>query len=221
VQLPVGAGEPPRRPPFAVWGIAALDVALFVLLARLAPADLTAVVDRYGLVPRELLRALAEPASAPRSAWLAPLASMFLHADPLHLAGNLLYLWIFGAELERRLGHLRFLLFYLCCGLAAAALHVASAPAAWLPALGASGAISGLIGAHLASGPARRVRLYWPDVEVPALAFLLLWIGLQLAGALVGSPGVAVFAHLGGFAAGALAARALGRGGPAHARLRS
>jgi membrane associated rhomboid family serine protease len=153
-----------------------------------------------------------------------PVTSMFLHADPLHLAGNLLFLWIFGGALEQRLGHARFLLFFLACGLAAAALHVASAPDSYLPTLGASGAVSGLLGAYAVGGPARRIRLVWPRVDVSALTFLLLWLALQLAAGLsswAGGEGVAGWAHVGGFAAGALLARGLPARPAAHARLRS
>lgn len=223
MQLPVGGDAAPRPAPVVVAAIVLVDVALFALLARMAQPDATAVVDRYGLVPRELLRALAQPAARNEIAWLAPLSSMFLHADRLHLAGNLLYLWIFGAELERRLGHARFLLFYVACGLAAAALHVASAPGSFVPALGASGAISGLLGAYAASAPSRRLPLYWPRVEVPALALLVLWVALQLASGIAAwsGGGVAGWAHVGGFAAGVLLARGALCARPARSRLRS
>ena len=223
MQHPAG-GDAPRSAPLAVALIGLLDVALFGYTASLAPHDAIALVDRYGLVPRELLRAVAHAAPGSAVAWLTPLSSMFLHADPLHLAGNLVFLWIFGAELERELGHGRFALFYLACGLAAAALHVASAPDSYLPTLGSSGAVSGLLGAFAVGGPTRRVRLYWPRVEVSALAFLLLWVALQLASGLAataGGKGVAGWAHAGGFAAGALLARGLAPRRPARARLRS
>ena len=224
MQVPVGGDDPPRLAPLAVAGIALLDVAVFVWMASLEPHDATAFVDRHGLVPREFLRAVAQPAPGSAYAWWMPVSSMFLHADPLHLAGNLLFLWIFGGALEQRLGHARFLVFFLACGLAAAALHVASAPDSYLPTLGASGAVSGLLGAYAVGGPARRIRLVWPRVDVSALTFLLLWLALQLAAGLsswAGGEGVAGWAHVGGFAAGALLARGLPARPAAHARLRS
>ena len=224
MQLVLAGDRARPSAPLAVAAIGFLDVALFAALAVLPSGDAADVVDRFGLVPREMVRALAHPGLAPSRVWLTPLCSMFLHAGPLHLAGNLVYLWIFGADLESRLGHWRFLLFYLACGLAAAALHVASAPSSWLPTLGASGAISGLLGAYAARDPTRRVRIYWPRGEVPALAFLLVWVVLQLAASLDGWGGggaVAGFAHLGGFVAGALLARGLVPQRPARARLRS
>ena len=224
MQLPVGGDRAPPAAPLAVAAIGLIDLALFAALASLPPQDAAAAVDRYGLVPRELLRAIAHPAPGSERAWLTPLSSMFLHAGPLHLVGNLVYLWIFGADLEARVGPWRFLLFYFACGLAAAALHVASAPSSWLPTLGASGAISGLLGAYAARDPTRRVRLYWPRGDVPALAFLLTWAALQLAAGLDawgGGGAVAGFAHLGGFTAGAVLARGLVPQRPARARLRS
>ena len=224
MQVPVGGDDPPRLAPLAVAAIALIDVAVFVWMASLEPHDATAFVDRHGLVPREFLRAVAQPAPGSAYAWWMPVTSMFLHADPLHLAGNLLFLWIFGGALEQRLGHARFLLFFLACGLAAAALHIASAPDSYLPTLGASGAVSGLLGAYAIGGPTRRIRLVWPRVDVSALTFLLLWLVLQLAAGLsswAGGEGVAGWAHVGGFAAGALLARGLPARPAAHARLRS
>jgi membrane associated rhomboid family serine protease len=240
VQLPVGGDDPPRaaplatathaplgtatHAPLAVAAIALLDIALFVWMASMAPHDATAFVDRHGLVPREFLRALANPAAGSAYAFWMPLTSMFLHADPLHLAGNLVFLWIFGGGLEQRLGHARFLLFFLACGLAAAAFHVASAPDSFLATLGASGAVSGLLGAYVVGGPLRRIRLVWPRIDVSAPAFLLLWLALQIAAGLAswaGGESVAGWAHVGGFAAGALLARGLSAPPAAHARLRS
>ena len=224
MQLPAGGVDSPPPAPVAVAAIAFLDVALFAWMASLAPHDATAIVDRHGLVPRELLRAIAQTAPGSGAAWWMPFTSMFLHADPLHLAGNLLFLWIFGGELEQRLGHARFLLFFLTCGLAAATLHVASAPDSYLATLGASGAVSGLLGAYVAGGPMRRIRLVWPRADVSAPAFLLLWLALQVATGLssrAGGQDVAGWAHVGGFAAGALLARGLAIGPAAHARLRS
>jgi membrane associated rhomboid family serine protease len=214
---------PSRSAPLSAAIIAVLDVALYVWLALQDPAQATAFVDGYGLVPREWLRALAGAGGATRV--LSPLTSMFVHVDAWHLAGNVLYLWIFGSALEARVGSLRFTAFFLACGLAASLVHVASAPDGFLPALGASGAISGLLGAYAVSSPAWRIQLPWPPMAVPALALLLLWIALQGLSALAswGEPAGAVagWAHVGGFAAGALGARALACRRPARAGLRS
>jgi membrane associated rhomboid family serine protease len=222
VLRPLREDVPSGSLPGVVAALALLDVVLFGHVTRLAPSESIAFVERWGLVPRELLRAFAHPASAGLRPWLTPLTSMFLHGDALHLAGNLLYLGVFGVQIERLLGHARFLVFYAACGLAAAALHVALAPSSYVVTLGASGAISGLLGAYLVRHPGARLRLFGTDLWVPLGVFLALWIALQLASGLValrdGGGGVAWWAHAGGFGAGAALAQRLA---PARARLRS
>jgi membrane associated rhomboid family serine protease len=224
VLVPMRGDVPARSAPIAVAAITALDVVAFFYLMSLAPSEATSLVDRYGLVPREFVRALAHPVSGSERIWLTPLTSMFLHGDALHLAGNLLYLWVFGTQIEDLLGHARFGVFYLACGIAAALLHVASAPGSYLSTLGASGAISGLLGAYAVSYPTGRLRLLWPSVRVPALLFLFVWIALQLASGIqaygTGSSGVAWWAHVGGFGAGAVLARAMAIRPPARSRSR-
>ena len=219
---PLREDVPSGSLPVVVATLALLDVVLFVHVTRLASSESIAFVERWGLVPRELLRAFAHPASAGLRAWLTPLTSMFLHGDALHLAGNLLFLGIFGTQIERQLGPARFLVFYATCGLAAAALHVALAPSSYVVTLGASGAISGLLGAYLVGHPGARLRLFGSDRWIPLGAFLVLWIALQLAAGLValrdGGGGVAWWAHAGGFGMGAALAPRLV---PARARSRS
>jgi membrane associated rhomboid family serine protease len=140
---------------------------------------------------------------------------MFLHGGWGHLLGNSLYLWVFGNNVEDSMGKFRFLAFYLLCGLAAAAAHVAVDPGSPVPTVGASGAISGVLGGYLLLYPRVRVRTYFPPLflfHVPAWVVLIFWFGSQL---LTGLPqlspmrpdvssGVAVWAHIGGFVAGAL-----------------
>lgn len=133
----------------------------------------------WGLVPREFLHGVENP-----RALVTPLTSIFLHAGHVHLLGNLLYLWIFGASIEGALGAPRFLIFYFVCGLAASMIHVASAPESLLPTVGASGAISGVLGAYLRLYPKGKLELFLIPVRVPALLFLLLWFGLQVASGL-------------------------------------
>jgi membrane associated rhomboid family serine protease len=151
-------------------------------------------------------------------AWLTFLTSMFLHAGWLHLAGNLLYLWIFGNNIEDRLGHVGFAVFYLVAGLAAAAAQIAPDPASTVPMVGASGAISGVLGAYLVLYPRSRVVVFIPISfmllhEIRAFWLLLIWFAAQLISA-VGAPagaGVAWWAHIGGFLAGAVVALPLVR----------
>lgn len=142
--------------------------------------------------------------------WSALVTSMFMHGGWAHLLGNMLFLWVFGNNIEDSMGHLRFLAFYLLCGVGAALVHVSFSPMSAVPMVGASGAISGIMGAYILLYPGARVRTYFPPFfffRVRAFFFLLLWFVLQLSEALLvpGMPdegGVAVWAHIGGFVAG-------------------
>jgi membrane associated rhomboid family serine protease len=147
--------------------------------------------------------------------YLTPLISMFLHGSWSHLIGNCLFLWVFGNNIEDSMGRARFMLFYLLCGLAAAAAQVAMDPASPVPMVGASGAISGVMGAYLVLYPTVRVNMLFIFIIIfrifplPAWLVLIYWLGLQvfaalsqLTGAGVASSGVAVMAHIGGFVAG-------------------
>jgi membrane associated rhomboid family serine protease len=149
---------------------------------------------------------------------LTPITSMFLHGSWSHIIGNSLFFWVFGNNIEDSMGHLRFLVFYLACGIAAAAAHVLLDPLSPIPTVGASGAISGILGAYLILYPRVRVNMLFiffiifRVIPIPAWLVLLWWFGLQV---LMGLPqlmevrpevsgGVAVWAHVGGFVAGIL-----------------
>jgi membrane associated rhomboid family serine protease len=171
-----------------------------------------AFVLEFGLIPCRLMDLCAYPEDQP-----APLftivSSMFLHAGFLHVGGNMLYLWIFGKNVEDTLGHTRFTLFYLLSGVAAALTQVLASPASEVPMIGASGAVSGVLGAYLILFPQSRVLtlvifgFFWRLVRIPAVIVLGFWIVLQILNGL-GSFGdaetVAWFAHIGGFFAGML-----------------
>jgi membrane associated rhomboid family serine protease len=183
-----------------------------------------------GLVPGELTRqaplGLAVPLGGGATCavdnesinYATPVLSIFLHGSWMHLIGNSLYLWVFGNNVEDSMGRLRFLAFYLLTGVVAAASHVLVDPASPVPTVGASGAISGVMGAYLLLYPRVHVRTFFPPFflfRVPAWAVLLMWFGSQV---LTGLPqlsplrpdvsgGVAVWAHIGGFLAGVLLAR--------------
>jgi membrane associated rhomboid family serine protease len=140
-------------------------------------------------------------------------SSMFLHGGFFHVAGNMLYLWIFGKNVEDTLGHTRFSLFYLLSGVAAAATQVLAAPASEVPMIGASGAVSGILGAYLILFPQARVLtlvifgFFWRLLSIPAVVVLGFWIVLQILnglGSFGEAGGVAWFAHIGGFFAGML-----------------
>jgi membrane associated rhomboid family serine protease len=209
----------PRRTPIAIGALIAVNAIVFcyeMLLSGGPAADGAAVgefVATWGLVPREFLREIADPGATRQVVWLTPISSMFLHGGLIHLASNLLYLWVFGAEVEDWLGSSRFLVFYLACGLAASGFQVASDPDSYVATIGASGAISGVLGAYVVSYPHRRLRLRWPPIPIPAAFFLLVWIVIQVLSGFEDLPaeegGAAWWAHTGGFLAGIALTRSI------------
>ena len=168
------------------------------------------MIHSGGLVPFEIThwRDIGPPALVPLP--FTAFTSMFMHADVMHLGGNMLYLWIFGNNIEDELGKAKFVLFYLAAGLAAAGLQVAFAPLSEIPMVGASGAIAGVLGAYLVAYPRARVRslvflgFFVRLVDIPAGVLLGFWFLLQILSSLAGGAGVAWWAHIGGFAFGAL-----------------
>lgn len=217
--------------------LALCAVWIFLQGAGVEPTLLAASVCNLGLVPGELTGRAPLGLGVPIGPGMqcvvdrdpinlyTPLTSMFLHGSWGHLIGNGLFLWVFGRGVEDSLGRLRFLAFYLICGLAAAATQVVVNPDSAVPMVGASGAISGVLGGFLLLYPWARVRILFVIfifiriISLPAAFVLLWWIGLQV---LTGLPqlttmrpeissGVAVFAHIGGFAAGALLVRLFSR----------
>jgi membrane associated rhomboid family serine protease len=193
----------------------ALNVLAFLYELSLGEA-LEVFIMRYGAVPlRFILAGRAEQVSTVER-FLPLFTSMFLHGGLLHLGGNMLYLWIFGDNVEDRLGHVRFLVFYLVCGLAAGLTQIYIHPTSKIPMVGASGAVAGVLGAYLILFPHARVLalipilFFFQVVELPALLFLIFWFLMQfLSGAIAitAAPyseggGVAWWAHIGGFASG-------------------
>ena len=213
--FPIRDHNPSERTPFVTWALIALNVAIFALTWPMFsdPVALERLYYTWGLVPRE-----SEPTTF--------LTSMFLHGGVMHLLGNMLFLWIFGDNLEEELGHLGFLAFYLAGGLAAAWLQVVADPRSTIPLVGASGAIAGVMGGYLLLFPRARVDVLLffiiiiRIIPVPAWVMLGLWFGLQLFGGYSANSqtgGVAYWAHAGGFVAGFLLIVPLWlrRGGPA------
>jgi membrane associated rhomboid family serine protease len=210
--------------PIVTWGVIATNAAAWLLLQGLGtdPA-LTRSVCELGLVPGELLQRIPPGTRVPlgdavacvttgQPNWLTPLTSMFLHGGWMHLLGNMWFLWIFGNNVEDSMGHARFALFYLLCGLAAAALQVAFQPDSGIPMVGASGAIGGVMGAYIVLYPRVRVHtavvlgFYVSRFSVSAGFMLGYWFLIQLVGGAADlgrtGGGVAFWAHVGGFAAG-------------------
>ena len=191
----------------------------YLLYKRLGRGCLYPVSERdyfviqYGLIPAEFWSGTDLPPTTPFPVWMNIFTSMFLHGGLLHVLGNMLYLWIFGDNVEGAMGHGKFLLFYLACGVGAAMLQMGVHPSSTAPMVGASGAIAGVMGAYLVLFPWARILTIVPIfffiqfIEVPAIVILGLWFLIQFVSGLTdlsSLSGVAWFAHLGGFLTGAL-----------------
>lgn len=175
-----------------------------------------AFVNQYGLAPIKLTTYYRFDGGFTANALTPLFTSIFIHGSWLHIIGNMWFLWIFGDNVEDRLGHLKYLVFYLLCGVGASLIHVAFHPTSYLPVIGASGAISGVLGAYLVSYPEARIHtlliilVIVRFVEIPAYAFLIFWFVFQfVSGSAELSAhqevtGVAYWAHMGGFVVGIL-----------------
>jgi membrane associated rhomboid family serine protease len=196
--FPISDVIPSRTRPVVTIALIVLNTLAYVYQVRVDEATGRALVFDHGVIPA----ALSLPGLV---------TAMFLHADILHFGGNMVFLWIFGDNVEDRLGHVRYLLFYLVTGVLASLAHVAADPSSQVPMIGASGAIAAVMGAYFLLYPQSRVLtavfliVFMDVIEIPALFFLGVWFVLQLAqGALNPQEGVAFWAHAAGFAAGSL-----------------
>jgi membrane associated rhomboid family serine protease len=205
--IPLKSDLPSWRTPYVTLGLIALNLAVYLYQFVLSqPAELLFILD-YGLLPG-WLTGLGQPSPPPGflPRPLTLVSAMFLHGGLWHLAGNMLYLWIFGRNLEDALGPARYLAFYLLGGLAASLAFVASAPQDMVPMIGASGAVAAVLGAYLVLFPRAKVLvLFWflflvQLVRVPAVLLLAIWFLLQVLG--LGGSEVAWMAHIGRFVAG-------------------
>jgi len=207
--IPVRDSVPSRYPPIAVWALIGINVVVFVFEASLDTAAIEQLIVDYGFVPAELSAAATSP-----MVWLTLFSSMFLHGGFMHLAGNMWTLWIFGDNVEDRMGPARFLIFYVLCGLAAGLTHWFTDPQSFIPTVGASGAISGVMGAYLVLFPRSRIVMLFPIFflpyffRIPAVVYLGFWFVAQVGSGAVAlasesdAVGVAFWAHAGGFVAG-------------------
>ena len=213
--IPLRDANPRRHgTPAVTLLLIAANALLFVYELMLGPQELERFVLQAGFVPARVFAGGIDVGEGLASGLL----SMFLHGGWAHFLGNMLFLWIFGDNIEDHLGHAKFLLFYLLTGYAATFAHAFANPESTVPAIGASGAISGVLGAYLVLHPTARILTVVPIffflhfMQVPAWVFLPIWFLLQLfsgiaslgARTTVEAGGVAWFAHIGGFAAGAL-----------------
>lgn len=209
--IPLKDENPTHITPFVNYSLIAINILVFVYQEFITP-DPEAFVLEHALVPAQLLRDLD------LRNFIRLFTSMFMHAGIPHIGGNMLYLWLFGDNVEDAMGHFRYLLFYLLGGLLASAIHIFTSPGSQIPTLGASGAIAAALGAYLILYPRSRVLSLIPLgfflrlTMVPAIIVLGLWFVLQLFQGILalGGPdvgGVAFWAHIGGFAAGFVLAK--------------
>jgi len=201
--FPISDVIPSRTVPFVTIGLIAVNALVFLYQVMLPDRLLEQFVYTYALVPAYF-------------SWGSVLTSMFLHAGWMHVIGNMLYLWIFGDNVEDRLGHVGFVLFYLASGCAAAMLQLVINPFSTVPMVGASGAIAGVMGAYFVLYPESRVLtavfilIFFDLVEIPAIFFLGIWFVMQVLsgvgslGVANASGGTAFWAHIGGFLVGAI-----------------
>jgi membrane associated rhomboid family serine protease len=208
--IPLRDDRPTRTFAFVTVALIVLNAVVFWHELSLSTPDRAqAFFADFALTPAHLTQA-----PSPDS-YRTIFTSMFLHGGWMHIIGNMLYLWIFGRNVEDSVGHFRFIFFYLLCGVAAAAAQIGISPDSTIPMIGASGAISGVLGAYLLLFPRARVLvlfpiwIFWRVFYVPALLLLVFWFGMQLLSglAVLGADingGVAFWAHVGGFVAGML-----------------
>jgi membrane associated rhomboid family serine protease len=232
--IPLRDANPTHRTAIVTIGMIVACFVIFAwqlgLLASGGEEALGTFIRTWGVVPVEVVGAW-ERGDAVGGATAGLISSQFLHGGWLHLLGNMLYLWIFGNNIEDRLGRLPFVVFYLAGGIAAALAQIAIDPASDVPMIGASGAIAAILGAYLVLYPRARITslvflgFFYQLIDVPALLVLAFWFVLQLIDGLASlgvsssGGGVAFFAHIGGFVFGAgvaLVLRSVGRAGPAR-----
>ena len=222
---------PRRRFPFVTYGLIIVNILVFLYELSQGP-QVQGFICAYGVVPEALTHNMPQtsicasqlgqpfPYQTPQPVWLTIFTSMFMHAGWLHIGGNMLFLYIFGDNVEDRLGHLGYLIFYLFCGVVAALAQTLVDPNSTIPSLGASGAIAGVLAAYLVFFPTARVRtliflgIFITLVTLSAFILIGLWFLLQFFDGVIalsdhtqqGAGGVAYFAHVGGFLAGLIIA---------------
>jgi len=199
--IPLSDENPRSILPIVTWSLVGANILVFIWEA-ITPTPLDRIVYRYGFIPTLGLQNLIG---------LRVFTSMFLHADITHIAGNMLYLWVFGDNVEDSCGHISFLVFYLLSGIAGSMTMYLLESTSSIPAIGASGAISGVLGGYILLFPRARIRtvvfaFYFANfIRVPAFALIGFWFILQLLYSIAGvATGVAYWAHIGGFIAGLL-----------------
>ncbi|CAA9557248.1 MAG: Rhomboid family protein [uncultured Thermomicrobiales bacterium] len=218
--IPIGDYAGQRRSfPFVTYALIAINVLVFLYQVSLPEAQLVRFFSQWGLVPREITQGVDAPPTIELPIYATFLSSIFMHGGWLHLGGNMLFLWVFGDNVEDAFGHLKYLLFYLLCGVGASLAQIAINTGSTIPNVGASGAIAGVMGAYLVMFPGATVRtlvtivFFITVTYLPAVLVIGLWFVLQLISG-IGSlgvrtqqtGGVAFWAHIGGLVVGAVLA---------------
>ncbi|UWR10277.1 rhomboid family intramembrane serine protease [Sulfitobacter mediterraneus] len=202
--FPIRDHNPSGRTPYVTYALMAMNIGIFLSYVPLLtePRALYAFYDAWALIPARI---------GMGQGFEGLFTSMFLHGGWMHLLGNMLFLWIFGDNIEDEMGHVRYLLFYIACGVAAGLAQVWFEPSSRVPMVGASGAIAGVMGAYLLLFPKAKVDIliifvvFFRIFPIPAWIMLALWFGAQFLGGIAadaGTGGVAYWAHAGGFVAG-------------------
>ncbi|ARV61792.1 rhomboid family intramembrane serine protease [Nostocales cyanobacterium HT-58-2] len=225
--VPIRDDNPITITPYVTYGLIALNVLAFLYEASLPPQQLDTFLHLAAVVPRELTASFAGiSVNQPVPEWVSLITSQFLHGGLLHLGGNMLFLWIFGNNVEDRLGHVKYLFFYLACGVLASLTQWYFAQNSSIPSLGASGAIAGVMGAYILRFPQAEILgiiplgFFFPTFRVPAYFFLGFWFIQQAFYGIASletptnigmeSGGIAYWAHAGGFLFGAILGPLLG-----------
>lgn len=211
--IPLSDPQTPRQStPVVVWTIIALNIIVFLYELSLG-SQLELFIFSYGAIPLEMTTGRDIPPPGPTLIWFTAFTSMFMHGGWMHVGGNMLYLWVFGDNIEDVLGKTKFIFFYLASGLAALGAQILVDPSSPVPTIGASGAIAGVLGAYLVLYPRSQITTviffgyFIRLIPVPALFYLGLWFVMQFFSGVASlgaatQGGVAYFAHIGGFAAG-------------------
>lgn len=206
--LPIRDHNPSGRTPYITYALMAANILIFLsyVTAFSDPYALNNVYASWGMIPARV---------SSGEGYYTLISSMFLHGGWMHLAGNMLFLWIFGDNIEDEMGHLPYLGFYLLTGMAAGVIHYLSAPYSGVPTVGASGAIAGVMGGYLLLYPKAKVDIliilivFFRILPIPSWIVLMVWLGMQIFGGIGSDPetgGVAYWAHAGGFIAGIICA---------------
>jgi membrane associated rhomboid family serine protease len=207
--LPLKDDNPTLTFPIVTIGLILANGWVFFHQISLDVVESQRFIFQWGAIPYQIVTGQTLYGPSPIPPYFTLISSMFLHGGFIHLFGNMLYLWIFGNNIEDTLGHFRFLLFYLVCGLFAALAQVLAGPGSTIPMIGASGAVAGVLGAYLLLFPGARILtilfifIFIKFIRLPALFVLGFWFLIQLMGVMGGSiSNVAFFAHIGGFVVG-------------------